>query len=319
MIRLSFIIAFLINCVLASFSQSTYYNSAKQYAEKGDYDEAIRLTKQSLEKDAINPDKFDLLLDYENLCDYYSNKMEPDSCRHYAIQALNIINAVDDIDHITILQLLSLHLLNAKCYDEALNCREQILDIILNRYGSSSPQLVSEYSMLSWFYQNAGNNILAVEYAKKEEELAYQTRNIIEDFPNRRTYMESLSSLMRVIQLCDEPIAGISYLLKVLGEHSDAIDKDSQIHILNSIWAISRDNNFLDGCLAVYKHYTLYGTYKEKLTNLININVEDISIKNDIHAREYAQSLYDLAIRNELTQWFSIILPDFQTGTIMAV
>lgn len=305
MIRFSFIIAFLINCVLASFSQSTYYNSAKQYAEKGDYDEAIRLTKQSLEKDAINPDKFDLLLDYENLCDYYSNKMEPDSCRHYAIQALNIINAVDDIDHITILQLLSLHLLNAKCYDEALNCREQILDIILNRYGSSSPQLVSEYSMLSWFYQNAGNNILAVEYAKKEEELAYQTRNIIEDFPNRRTYMESLSSLMRVIQLCDEPIAGISYLLKVLREHSDAIDKDSQIHILNSIWAISRDNNFLDGCLAVYKHYTLYGTYKEKLTNLINIKVEDISIKNDIHAREYAQSLYDLAIRNELTQWFS--------------
>ena len=140
---------------------------------------------------------------------------------------------------------------------------------------------------------------------KKEEELAYQTRNIIDDFPFRRTYEESFLSLRSVIQQCDEPIASIQYLLKILNDHRDAIDSESRMHTLNSIWAISRDNNFLEGCLAVYKECALYGTYKEQLTNLINIDVEDLNIKNDVHAAEYAQSLYEIVNRDELAQWFS--------------
>ena len=303
--RISFIIICLITNVLICYSQSAFFNLAKQYAEEGNYEEAIRLTKQCLDWDAKNPDKLDLFCDYEALCDYYSNVIEPDSCLHYADKVLNIFNDVDGLEHLTVLQLLSDHLLKAGCYDRALDCRKQMFDITQNTYGSDSPQLVNEYCMLSWFYQNAGNNILAVEYAKKEEELAYQTRNVIDDFPFRRTYEESFLSLRSVIQQCDEPIAGIQYLLKILNDHRDAIDNESRMHTLNSIWAISRDNDFLEGCLAVYKERALYGTYKEKLTNLINIDIEDLNIKNDIHAAEYAQSLYDLVIRDELAQWFS--------------
>ena len=77
------------------------------------------------------------------------------------------------------------------------------------------------------------------------------------------------------------------------------------MHTLNSIWAISRDNNFIDGCLAVYKEGALYGTYNEKLTNLINISAEDTNIKNDIHAAEYAQSLYTLVLSGNLSEYFT--------------
>lgn len=301
--------AFTILCIIFHFilchSQSAFFNLAKQYAEGGDYQEAIRLTKQCLDWDVRNPDKLDLFLDYEAICEYYSNIVEPDSCLHYADLALNIFDEVDGLEPLTALQLLSNHLLKAGCFERALNCRKQIFDITLKTYGSNSPQLVNEYCMLSWFYQNAGNNILAVEYAKKEEELAYQTRNIIDDFPFRRTYEESFLSLRSVIQQCDEPIAGIQYLLKILNDHRDAIDSESRIHTLNSIWAISRDNNFIDGCLAVYKEGALYGTYNEKLTNLINISAEDTNIKNDIHAAEYAQSLYNLVLSGNLSEYFT--------------
>lgn len=299
------IILFFLSSILSCYSQNVFFNLAKQYAERGDYEEAIRLTKQYLYLDTINPDKLDLFLDYEALCDYYSHVIEPDSCRHYADLALNIFDDVDGLEPITALELLSNHLLKAGCFERALDCRKQIFDITQNTYGNDSPQLVNEYCMLSWFHLNAGNNLLAVEYAKKEEELAYKTRNVIMDFPYRRTYKESFLNLISVIQECDEPIAGTQYLLKILNEHRDAIDNESRMHTLNSIWAISRDNNFIEGCLAVYKENALYGTYKEKLTNLINIDVEDLNIKNDVHAPEYAQSLYNLAISNELAQWFS--------------
>lgn len=317
--RISFIIAGFISSVLMCYSQSTFFNLAQQYAEKGNYEEAIRLTKKCLNLDAGNPDKLYLLLDYEALCDYYSNVIEPDSCLHYADKVLNNLNDVEGIEQLTIIELLSCHLLKAGCYERALDCRKQIFDITKKTYGSDAPQLVNEYCMLSWFYQNAGNNILAVEYAKKEEELAYHTRNEIADFPHRRTYEQSFSSLRYVIQQFDEPIAGILYLLKVLNEHRDAIDRESRKHTLNSIWAISRDNNFLEGCLAVYKDNALYGTYKEKLANLINIDVEDLNIKNDVHAAEYAHSLYELVNNDELGHWFTdeeiesllCLLPDY--------
>lgn len=299
------LIVFFISIIISCYSQSSFFNLAKQYAEVGNYKEAIRLTKQCLDLDATNPDKLNLFLDYEAICGYFSNIEKPDSCCHYADLALDIFDDVDGLEPLTALQLLSNHLLKSGGFERALDYRKQIFDITLRTYGCDSPRLVNEYRMLSWFYQNAGNNIYAVEYAKKEEELAYKTRNIIEDFPFRRTYEESFSSLRCVIQQCDEPIAGIQYLLKILNEHRDAIDSESRMHTLNSIWAISRDNNFLEGCLAVYKENALYGTYKEQLTNLININVEDINIRNDIHAAEYAKSLYELVIRNEQTQWFS--------------
>ena len=294
-----------ISSILLCYSQSAFFNLAKQYADEGDYKEAIRLTKQCIDLDVNNPDKLDLFLDYEAICEYYSHIEEPDSCLHYADQALNIIDEVDGLDPVTALSLISFSLREGRCYDRALDCRKQIFNIIKNIYGNDSPQLVNEYCILSWFNRDAGNNMLAVEYAKKEEELAYQTKNIIDDFPFRRTYEESFSNLRTVIQQCDEPIAGIQYLLKILNEHRDAIDSESRMHTLNSIWVISRDNNFLEGCLAVYKENALYGTYKEQLTNLININVEDLNIKNDIHAAEYAQSLYELVNKDELPLWFS--------------
>lgn len=305
MYRFYVLIVYCISSIISCYSQSAFFNLAKQYAEEGDYKEAIRLTKQCLDLDTTNPDKLDLFLDYEAICDYFSLLIEPDSCCYYADLALNLIDDVEGLEHLTALQLLSNHLLKAGCFERALDYRKKIFDITQSTYGSDSPRLVNEYCMLSWFHQKAGNNIHAVEYAKKEEELAYKTRSVIEDFPFRRTYEKSFSSLRSVIQQCDEPIAGIQYLLKILNDHRDAIDSESRIHTLNSIWAISRDNNFLEGCLAVYKENALYGTYKEQLTNLINIDVEDINIKNDIHAAEYARSLYELVIRNEQAQWFS--------------
>lgn len=303
--RLYVIIACFISSILSCYSQNAFFSLAKQYADEGNYREAIRLTKQCLDWDVMNPDKLDLFLDYEAICDYFSHLVEPDSCRYYADLALKTFEDVDGLETITALELLSNHLLKAGCFEKALDCRKQIFDITQRTYGSDSPRLVNEYCMLSMFNQNAGNNLLAVEYAKKEEDLAYKTRNILMDFPFRRTYEESFSSLRSVIQQCDEPIAGIQYLLKILNDHRDAIDSESRMHTLNYIWAISRDNNFLEGCLAVYKERVLYGTYKEKLTNLININVEDLNIKNDIHAAEYAQSLYELVIKDELPLWFS--------------
>lgn len=303
--RISLIILCFISCIFSSYAQNAFFNLGKQYADGGDYEEAIRLTKQSLYFDTRNPDKLDLFFDYEALCEYYSYVIEPDSCRHYAELALNIFDDVDGLEPVTALQLLSFHLLKGSCYEKALDCRKQILDIIQNTYGEDSPLLVNEYFILSWFYQNVGNDRLAVEYAKKEEELAYKTRNVIIDIPNRRTYKESFLGLIYVIQECDEPIAGIQYLLKILNEHRNAIDSESRMHSLNAIWAISRNNNFLDGCLAVYKERAIYGTYKEKLTNLISIDVEDHNIKNDVHAPEYARSLYEIVIRNELPQYFS--------------
>lgn len=305
MCRLYSIIICFISSILSCYSQSAFFDLAKQYADEGDYKEAIRLTKQCLDWDVKNPDKLDLFFDYEAICEYYSHIVEPDSCLYYADLALNIFDEIDGIEPLTALELISYSLLEGRCYERALDCRKQIFEIIKNTYGNDSPQLVNEYSMLSLFYEKAGNNIHAVEYAKKEEELAYQTRNIIAEFPNRYAYEKSLSSLIRVIQLYDHSISGIQYLLKILSDHRDAIDSESRMHTLNSIWAISRDNNFLEGCLAVYKERVLYGTYQEKLTNLINIDVEDLNIKNDVHAAEYAQPLYEIVNRGELAQWFS--------------
>ena len=300
---------FILVCVIFNFiscySQNAFFNLGKQYAEDGNYEEAIRLTKLCIDLDSNNSDKLDLFCDYEALCDYYSRIQVPDSCIYYADKVLNIFKDVEGLEHLAVFQLLSNHLLNAGCYNRAIDCRIQAFNFVQDLYGNNSPRLVNEYCLLSWYYQKAGNNVLAVEYAKKEEELAYQTRNIIEIFPQRRTYEESFSSLRSVIQQCDEPISGIQYILKILNDHRDAIDEESRMHTLNSIWAISRDNNFLEGCLAVYKERAIYGTYQEQLTNLINIDVEDLNIKNDVHAAEYSQDLYNLVLRGELSEHFS--------------
>lgn len=299
------IIACVIFNFISCYSQSAFFNLGKQYAEEGNYEEAIRLTKLCIDLDSRNSDKLDLFCDYEALCDYYSRTQAPDSCIHYADKVLSIFKDVEGLEHLAVFQLLSSHLLNAGCYDRAIDCRTQAFNIVQDLYGNNSPRLVNEYCLLSWYYYNAGNNVLAVEYAKKEEELAYQTRSVIENFPQRRTYEESFSSLRSVIQQCDEPISGIQYLLKILNDHRDAIDEESRMHTLNSIWAISRDNNFLEGCLAVYKERAIYGTYQEQLTNLINIDVEDLNIKNDVHAAEYSQDLYNLVLSGDLSEHFS--------------
>lgn len=41
-------------------SQGAFYNLGKSYAEDGDYEEAIRLTHQSIDLDYNNTDKYNL-------------------------------------------------------------------------------------------------------------------------------------------------------------------------------------------------------------------------------------------------------------------
>lgn len=132
MCRLYSIIICFISSILSCYSQSAFFDLAKQYADEGDYKEAIRLTKQCLDWDVKNPDKLDLFFDYEAICEYYSHIVEPDSCLYYADLALNIFDEIDGIEPLTALELISYSLLEGRCYERALDCRKQIFEIIKN-------------------------------------------------------------------------------------------------------------------------------------------------------------------------------------------
>lgn len=307
------------SCSLLSYSQSAFYNLGKSYAEEGKYDEAIRLTHQSLQIDYNNPDKYNLLLDYNALCEYFSYKNQSDSCQLYAHLIIDLWEKVDGVEYSDILQNLSHHFHRVGLHQQAIDYRNELVEIVKKRYGVNSPRLLSEYRILSSFSRDLNDKQNAVEYAKREENLAYSTRYDEDKFDGRITFEDSFSWLRLIIEDCDEPIAGIHYLLQCLNDHRDAIDKENRDHTLNTIWAMSRDNDFLEGCLAVYKEQALHGTLSEKLTNLINIYVEDKNIHNDINAAEYAKSLYDVAMSDELSVFFNSediehllsLLPDY--------
>lgn len=293
------------SCSLRCYSQRAFYDLGKSYAESGDYLEAIRLTKKCLDWDSKNTDKLDLFLDFCSLSEYFSYIAEPDSCELYADEALKIWENVEGLEYSVVLSNLSHSLFRVGMTQRAFDYRYNIVNIITQQYGNESARLLNQYRILSSFYQNAGDKQSAIKYAKKEESLSYKIRNNQESFDQRLTYSESFQFLRYIIQECEDPISGIHYLLDCLKRHRDAIDEDNRKHTLNTIWAISRDNNFLDGCLAVYKEEALYGSYNDQFTNLINLRVEDKNIKHDVNAPRYAQGLYDLVMQDELEKWFN--------------
>ena len=59
---------FLVFCCLLCNAQSAFFYLGKQYADDGNYEEAIRLTKLSLGQDSISLDKLYLFSDYDVLC-----------------------------------------------------------------------------------------------------------------------------------------------------------------------------------------------------------------------------------------------------------
>ena len=100
-------------CILStsflSYSQSAFYNLGKSYAEDSNYDEAIRLTHQSIDLDFNNIDKYNLLLDYNALCEYFSYKNQPDSCQLYAQKVIDLWEVVEGVEYSDILRNLSNH------------------------------------------------------------------------------------------------------------------------------------------------------------------------------------------------------------------
>ena len=62
---------FILVCVIFNFiscySQNAFFNLGKQYAEDGNYEEAIRLTKLCIDLDSNNSDKLKFFFNYEEL------------------------------------------------------------------------------------------------------------------------------------------------------------------------------------------------------------------------------------------------------------
>ncbi len=301
-----YFLLFLTMCYsLISNSQSAFYNLGKNYAEEGNYDEAIGLTYQSVQIDCNSSDKYNLLLDYNALCKYYSYKTQSDSCQKYAQLTIDLSKKVDRVDYSDILRNLSHHLHRAGLYQQAVDHRKEIVRIIIDRYGVNTPQLLSEYRILSCYCRDMDDKKNAVEYAKREEHLAYLIRSENSVSGDVISFEDSFGWLRLIIQDCEDPIEGINYLLKCLHEQNDVIDIDNRRHTLNTIWAMSRDNDFLEGCIAVYKERILNGSIQEKFENFINLVAEGNNFSNDVHASEYPAALYSHAINNELPNLFS--------------
>lgn len=281
------------------------YRLGEKYAEEENYEAAIDYMKRSVELDKAKFNSLDLYFDYERLSDYYSRIQQGDSCLLYVKKSLLTGKAIPGLDYKSVLTNLSHYLKNVGYYNAAIQLRKEIISITKDRYGSDSPRLEPEYQMTAWLCKDAGYNDMAVDYAKKVVQLAYAAKNSKEDYPFKRAYNESFESTIYIIQKCDDPIRGINYILNLLELHKDAINEENIDNALNIVWVLSRENDFTDGCLAVYKYRTLCGSYEDRLTNLINLTVEDKNLKYDIHAEEYAASLYDLVMSGEYSKWFS--------------
>lgn len=251
---------------LLSYSQSAFFNLGKSYADEGKYSEAIEATEKSVDFDMTNPDKYNLLCDYIALCEYYSYSLDKESSLKYAQKSIELYPQVSGVERSHVLQIISHHLLRAGYSQQAIEYRKELINKIEKEFGKDSPRLIGEYRILSSFYQQAGNRIKAVEYAKKEEELAYATRLGEDDFDGKISFEESLGWLRFIIQDCDDPIAGIQYLLNCLNEHRDAINTENREHTINTIWAIILDNNLIDDVIGTSLEFNAY--------NHINVSPE---------------------------------------------
>lgn len=251
---------------LLSYSQSAFFNLGKSYADEGKYSEAIEATEKSVDFDMTNPDKYNLLCDYIALCEYYSYSLDKESSLKYAQKSIELYHQVSGVERSHVLQIISHHLLRAGYSQQAIEYRKELINKIEKEFGKDSPRLIGEYRILSSFYQQAGNRIKAVEYAKKEEDLAYATRLGEDDFDGKISFEESLGWLRFIIQDCDDPIAGIQYLLNCLNEHKDAINTENREHTINTIWAIILDNNLIDDVIGTSLEFNAY--------NHINVSPE---------------------------------------------
>ena len=304
-IRILSLLVLIIAFMAKGFSQSAFYNMGRSYAEEENYDEAIRLTKLAIEMDSN--DSFNLISDYCALSEYYSYKNCPDSCKWFSDKAIKLSLKEDRENYKSVIRWLSHSLFRAGFHKEGLNMRNEIFKLTEEEFGSESPLLVQELRILSSFSISAGEIKNAIDYAKKEEELSYKHINLSdEDYNDNIPYDESFGWMRTVLQNYDDPKSGIYYILDCLDRHRDAINDDIRRETLTSIWAISRNNDFIEGCLAVYKEEALHSSIPEKFKSLTNIFAEDKNIEYDIHAPEYAQELFDLAINDDLSLYFTV-------------
>lgn len=253
---LRIVILFIYLCVsFLSYSQGALYNIGKRYAEAGYYEDAIIATKQCLAYDSVDPNKYNLLLDYIALCEYFSYCSQSDSCLQYANKAIELNNNDKKIERSEILRILSHSLNRVGFHQQAIGYRQEIEKATEGKYGKNSPRLIEEYRILSIFSQEAGNKALAVKYAKMEEDLAYQIQNTVRDSEISVTYEESFGYMLYVIQENDDPVQGIEYILNQLNLHGEALKDDYKIYSYDSIWTIIEKNNLIDELLGITKKF----------------------------------------------------------------
>lgn len=209
-----------------------------------------------------------------------------------------------EMEEVDILNVISTHLSDSGSFKKALELRKEYLSALEAKYGKDSPILIKELAVLSVFARDAGDNETAIECAKRQEKLAYDIKGSQEEV-EENLYYYSLLHLLSIIQHYEAPIPGINYLLDCYRNHKNVMDAEEKNHVLNAIWAISRENNLKDSWIAVYKERALNGDLHEQLTNLINLYVEDENIQNDVNAPKYSKQLYDLMMEDNLEEYFS--------------
>lgn len=227
-------------CPLLSYSQSAFYILAEDYAKSGNYEEAIRLTKMSLKLDTSNPNKDILILDYCAISEYFSYISQPDSCLYYANKAISCLSAKSGDDYLNVLRILSPHMRRAGFCQTAIDYRKFIINETVKTYGSNSSRLLNEYRIVSSYSIDNKDFQNAIEYAKKEEKLAYLLRDVEDNFESRIPYEDSLGWLRYVLQMYDESTDAASYLNQCLNVHSNVINEEEQKNTFNCMAAISR-------------------------------------------------------------------------------
>ena len=300
-----FILILMVSCSLLSYSQSAFYNLGKSYAKEGNYDEAIRLTRQSIPLDSNNSNKYNLLMDYDALCEYFSYMNQSDSCQVYAQKIMELWESVEGVRYSDIIRCLAGYFHRAQNYNQAIIYREDLLKHTIKEYGIDSPKLIKEYRLLSIYSKDAGDFRNAIKYSKLEEELSYKIYGKYDYHQNDLTYTDSFSWLVTVLHDCEDTSLGVQYVTGLLKEHKSTINDDCRTIALNYILAVSKIDGLEDICLSIYKEQTLNGNIQDQLENFINLVAEGKDFSRDVNAYEYAENLYSFATQNELTKWFS--------------
>lgn len=297
------ILILIVNCSLLSYSQSAFYNLGKSYGKDGNYDEAIRLTRQSIPLDSNNPNKYNLLMDYDALCEYFSYTNQSDSCQVYAQKIMELWESVEGVKYSDIIRCLAGYLYRVENYNQAIVYRKDLIKHTIEDFGIDSPKLIKEYRLMSIYSKDAGDFINAIKYSKLEEELAHKIHGQY-DYQELR-YTDSFGWLITVLHDCEEPLSGIQYVSRLLNEHKSSIDEDCRTFALNYILAVSKKNGLDDISLAIYKEQSLNGNIQDQLENFISLVAEGKNFSSDTNAVVYAANLYSFATQNELTKWFS--------------